>query len=141
LRLNRIKQDYVEMTTNFKWDLGVRLKHQVKAGDVEAVADRLPKAVAYVQKHAVEGVTRADVAELIGCSQGHVSRLFSDVLGKHFKEFVLECRIDQAKELLVDTDDKIIDVAFYSGFEDPNYFGTCFKRLTGVTPGQSFYYP
>jgi len=213
------------MTTNFKWDLGVRLTHQVKAGDVEAVgettteifnnivasgsgkldevklrihralgmatraaydagaaprqliaardrtlesilkarsvkrlmtvavnearhiatlvgaerdavADRLPKAVAYVKKHAVEGVTRADIAKLMDCSQGHVSRLFSDVLGKHFKEFVLECRIDQAKKLLLSGDDKIIDVAFYSGFEDPNYFGTCFKRITGVTPGQ-----
>ncbi len=100
------------------------------------VAERLPHAIKYVHEHAAEGVSRADVADVLGCSVSHVSRIFSKVLGKHFKDFVLECRIDKAKQLLTETDDKIIDIAFAIGFSAPNYFGSCFKRLTGVTPGQ-----
>ncbi len=102
----------------------------------DTIAERLPEAVKFIQEHAIDHVTRADVADVLGCSPRHVSRLFSQVLGKHFKEFVLECRIDKAKQLLAETDDKIIDIAFSAGFGDSNYFGTCFKRLTGVTPGQ-----
>ena len=102
----------------------------------ETVEKCLPQAVAYVREHATDGVTRADVADILDCSPRHVSRLFSRVLGKHFKEFVLECRIDKSKQRLTNTNDKIIDIALAMGFSDQNYFSTCFKRLTGVTPGQ-----
>ena len=102
----------------------------------DAIAERLPEAVKFIQEHATDGVTRSDVADILDCSPRHVSRLFSRVLGKHFKEFVLECRIDKSKQLLTNTDDKIVDIALAMGFSDQNYFGACFKRLTGVTPGQ-----
>ena len=98
------------------------------------VEENLPQAMEYVREHATDGVSRADVADILGCSEDHVSRLFSQVLGKNFRDVVLECRIEKAKQLLTETDDKIIDIAFAAGFCDQSYFAACFKRLTGVTP-------
>lgn len=98
------------------------------------VEENLPQAMKYIHEHATDGVSRADVADILGCSEDHVSRLFSQVLGKNFRDVVLECRIEKAKHFLTETDDKIIDIAFATGFCDQSYFAACFKRLTGVTP-------
>ena len=45
-------------------------------------------------------------------------------------------RFDKARKLLLDTDFKIIDVAFASGYADPAHFTRAFRRIAGVTPRQ-----
>jgi AraC-like DNA-binding protein len=81
-----------------------------------------------------EGTTAlADVAEIAGVSTrtlqrklAHVGLTYSDLLGT--------VRYEHASRLLRDTDCRIIDVAFSSGYTDPAHFSRAFRRMTGVTP-------
>ena len=81
-----------------------------------------------------EGTTAlADVAEIAGISTrtlqrklAHVGLTYSDLLGT--------VRYEHASRLLRDTDCRIIDVAFSSGYTDPAHFSRAFRRMTGVTP-------
>ncbi len=43
-------------------------------------------------------------------------------------------RIERAKELLLNTDEKIVDISQMVGIENPNHFIRLFKEKTGVTP-------
>lgn len=94
------------------------------------------KAFQYIRTHCLEPVSRDAVAAVVGCSPSHLSRLFTRATGRTFKECVLECRMEKAKELLERTGRKVIDIALDLGYGDPNYFSSTFKRVTGVTPTQ-----
>ena len=45
-------------------------------------------------------------------------------------------RVEEAKRLLNNTDDSLLDIAIGVGFDNQSYFTSVFKKLTGLTPGQ-----
>ena len=49
-------------------------------------------------------------------------------------QYLNKIRIDKAKELLLDTDDKIVEISQSVGIENTNHFIRLFKEKTGVTP-------
>ena len=51
-------------------------------------------------------------------------------------QFMLELRVERAKELLAFTDKSIAEIAEASGFSDQNYFARIFKRFTDISPTQ-----
>lgn len=75
------------------------------------------------------------VAEDLGISPGYLSALMKKHTGRNFTEYITYVRIQNAKQLLQKTDDKIYSVALATGFTDQYYFSRIFKRVTGVTPG------
>ncbi len=50
----------------------------------------------------------------------------------NFVEYLTECRMEKAKQLAV-TNKKMFAVANEVGIPDPNYFGRCFKKYTGLS--------
>jgi len=99
-------------------------------------AKRLCDAINFICDHCNEEFTCDRVASAVGCSRSYLSALFSRMTGHTFKETVLKYRMEKAKYLLSQSDMKITNIAFEAGYHDPNYFGTTFKRITGVTPGR-----
>ena len=51
-------------------------------------------------------------------------------------DLVETARYEVASKLLRDTDSKIIDIAFSSGYADPAHFTRAFRRISGITPRQ-----
>ena len=49
-------------------------------------------------------------------------------------EYINRLRINQAKELLTNTDMSVFEIAEAVGFSDQNYFGRVFKKQTGTSP-------
>ncbi len=76
------------------------------------------------------------VAERIGLNENYLSRLFKKELGISFIDYVSRIRLENAKELLKDSNTKIKDISGKVGFSDSHYFGIWFKDNTGVTPSQ-----
>lgn len=90
-------------------------------------------AVAYIAGHFDQGVKRDMLARLCHLSPSEFSRVFRREQGMTFEHFLLEYRIAQSRELLVEPDATIAQVAYACGFRDPSYFSRTFHRLVGVT--------
>lgn len=74
-----------------------------------------------------------DAAKHVNVSPSHLSKVFSQETGKTFIEFLMETRIRKAMELLLSTNAKSYEIAFRVGYQDPHYFSSVFKRMTGMT--------
>nr|WP_319520930.1 response regulator [uncultured Sphaerochaeta sp.] len=73
------------------------------------------------------------------CNQNNIntsffSSQFHQISGFTFQEYLINTRIEKAKYLLSETDDKIGTIATLCGFSDQQYFSKTFKRITGYTP-------
>ena len=73
------------------------------------------------------------VASLMGTSVRTLARRLSDH-GLTYRALVDEVRLEAAKDLLVDTDARIGDVARSVGFDDPAHFSRMFRRIGGLSP-------
>jgi AraC-like DNA-binding protein len=89
----------------------------------------------YVQAHYTQTtITVVDVAKAVGVSQSRLYRSFQSVLGKSAKDYLTECRVEKACELLRDTDLSIRVIANAVGFDTPHCFSVMFIRQQGVSP-------
>ena len=77
----------------------------------------------------------AVVAEMAGVSARTFQRKLSH-LGLAYSDILDTVRYENASKLLRDTEAKIIDVSFSSGYTDPAHFSRAFRRISGVTPRQ-----
>ncbi|MEO0708429.1 MAG: helix-turn-helix transcriptional regulator, partial [Cyanobacteria bacterium J06649_5] len=71
---------------------------------------------------------------LLDMSQFHFSRLFKQSLGISPYQYLLQQRVECAKQLLKNTDRLITDIAFTCGFNSHSHLSKQFKQLTGMTP-------
>lgn len=89
----------------------------------------------FVDTHFMESeLCLTAAADHIGASIYAVSRLFKEITGKGFKDYVTEKRLEHGHMLLTTTSKSILDIATESGFENSNYFATVFKQKYGMPP-------
>jgi len=78
--------------------------------------------------------TLNELASLSGISRTYFSYLFKEVMGIKLQRYLVEARLNKARDLLSNIDLKIKEIAFEAGFSDPNYFCRTFKKNTGLSP-------
>jgi hemolysin activation/secretion protein len=76
------------------------------------------------------------LAELCGLSARHFNRLFRLHFGVSPRSKQIELRLQKARQLLSATDDKIVNIAYESGFRNLGLFNELFKRHVGMTPSE-----
>jgi len=69
-------------------------------------------------------------------SESYFSRLFKQVTGKKFIDYLTEKRIAEAKQLMRETSLRTYEVAQAVGYHDQRYFSQVFKKATGCTPSE-----
>jgi signal transduction histidine kinase/AraC-like DNA-binding protein/DNA-binding LacI/PurR family transcriptional regulator len=92
------------------------------------------RTIAYLQQNHDHSLSRREIADAIGVSKNHLTRIFGRELGITPWEYLNRYRIKQAKELLTHTSDSITSVALQVGFNDPAYFSRVFRRQVGLSP-------
>jgi AraC family transcriptional regulator len=88
----------------------------------------------YIHEHLDQDIKLADLAGLIGMSQFHFSHLFKQSLGTSPYQYLLQQRIELAKQLLKQTKRSIMDIALECGFNSHSHLSKQFRQLTGMTP-------
>lgn len=84
----------------------------------------------------VDGAELDGTAAQLGISPSYLSRIFSEVDGKRFTQYLSDLRIEQAKRLLADESKLVRDVGQEVGFLTVQNFMRVFKSKTGVTPSE-----
>ena len=74
------------------------------------------------------------IAELVHFNPSYLSRLFKKVANISISDYIMECKLVQAKHLLKDSDTKIHDIAESLGYTSQSNFTRVFKKATGMTP-------
>lgn len=88
----------------------------------------------YVSQHYAEDITLDQVAQMVELSRTYVCGLFKKEMGVNLTNYIMNYRIDKAKELLRDTNLKSYEIAGRVGFFDESYFSRTFKKVTGQSP-------
>jgi AraC-like DNA-binding protein len=97
---------------------------------------RLKEAMDYVEKHYQDDLSLEKLAPGLGLSISSTSRLFSEIGGISFVNYLKEVRMNQARKCLAETFNPIARIAQECGFNDASYFCKVFKSYTGLTPTQ-----
>jgi len=94
----------------------------------------IERALGFIRENLEKPLTLEEIAKESGMSKYHFSRVFKASAGRSFKKYLIEKRIDRAKNLLANEDLNITEVCFSVGFNDLAYFDRIFKRREGITP-------
>jgi AraC-like DNA-binding protein len=93
-------------------------------------------AIYYVEQNFHGKIKGEEIAQLCGLSLFRFSRVFKDVFGLTFRDYLLTYRLKEACRLLENRSATVADVAFAVGFHDPSYFTRIFKHRVGVAPSE-----
>lgn len=96
----------------------------------------LQKAMLYIDQHFRNSIDQKDVAQRCGMTPFRFCRLFKEVYGLGFMEYILRKRMDFAKDLLNNSQMPITSIGYEAGFKDPSYFARAFKQCIGCTPSE-----
>lgn len=88
----------------------------------------------YIWDSIGETITLNGLSEMVYFSPAYLSRTFKSTAGVTITEYLTHARIEKAKQLLLESNMKVQDIAERVGINAPAYFGRLFKRETGVTP-------
>jgi AraC family transcriptional regulator len=109
-------------------------KPQIPIYEGELPHRQLLQVLEYIDVHLHQEIQLANLAQLLEMSQFHFSHLFKQSIGMAPYQYVLQQRIERAKQLLKQTDHSIVDIAFSCGFSSHSHLSQQFRQHTGMTP-------
>lgn len=112
--LNLIKSIY--STDNFRYSQSIR------------------EAIRYIHQNYNRDISLNEVAQYIYRSPEYLSRLFKAETGEKFSSYLTVYRLNKAKDLLLNTDMKIYEIADAVGYTTPSYFSKMYREYMGVAP-------
>jgi AraC-like DNA-binding protein/mannose-6-phosphate isomerase-like protein (cupin superfamily) len=97
---------------------------------------RLRSALDYVAKHYDEAISVSDMATMCHMSYSYFSRIFKQVVGQSFSDYVNFVRLSRAEHFLMSSQMSITEVALCVGYTTTSYFIDLFKKTHHMTPLQ-----
>lgn len=97
---------------------------------------KLRQVVDYINAHLDQNLGLASLAELVQMSHYHFGRLFKQSTGVTPYQYLIECRLERTKSLLVNTDLSIAQIAKRTGFSSHSHLTRLFCKHLSVTPHQ-----
>ena len=96
--------------------------------------DDLKKVLNYIDRNIKRGVTLDMAAAYVGMSASYFSKFFKKYMGINFITYVTDRKIEAAKDMLINTDRPVVNIAYDLSYSETNYFSKTFKKKVGVTP-------
>ena len=94
---------------------------------------RINKCKDFIFSHLHDRITLEDLAVEADCNPNYLSQLFKECEGISISGYILQEKINRAKNLLIYSDYSYIEIATYLGFSSQSHLGTQFKKHTGYT--------
>ncbi len=94
------------------------------------------RAIDFVEDNLREEIAVADMADAAGYSLYHFCRTFNSLVHHTPYDYLMRRRLSESARELVETDKRIVDIAFDYRFNSPETYSRAFKRMFGVQPSQ-----
>jgi len=125
VRMLSVFSQHLAMVSN---QLVVRQEHPEPA--------MVTRAKEFIEDHQAEDLSLTDVARAVNASTFYFCKVFKKSTGINFTDYVSRVRIEKAKNLALNPNLRISEIAFEVGFQSLTHFNRVFKRITGMSPTQ-----
>jgi transcriptional regulator GlxA family with amidase domain len=95
---------------------------------------KLSQVIQMMEGNIEDPMSPADLADEVGMSTRQLERLFRRYLNRSPKRYYMELRLQKARNLLMQTDMSVINVALACGFASPSHFSKCYRSHYNTTP-------
>jgi len=123
----------VKMLTIFAQHLAI-LSNQVFIQQENAEPPVIKRAREYIHEHQAEELSLNQVAKAVNMSTFYFCKMFKKVAGINFTDYVARVRIEKSKNLLLNPNLRVSEIAFEVGFQSLTHFNRVFKKLLGQSP-------
>ena len=103
---------------------------------LQANYSKLKTALYHIQNSYAQNITIKEMSDLCGFSESHFMKLFKELTGMSFTAYLINYRLELSAKQLMETDQKIIDIAANCGFNNHSYFTRSFLKKYGLTPAK-----
>jgi AraC-like DNA-binding protein len=92
------------------------------------------KARKFIEEHSGEELSLSKLAKAVNISANHLSEKFKQVTRVKFVDYVAQIRFEKACDLLLNSNRRISEIAFATGFQSLSQFNRVFRKLAGKSP-------
>ncbi len=110
------------------------LSNQVVLQQDNAEPPVITRAKEYIQDHQTEHLRLGHVAKAVNSSTFYFCKMFKKVTGINFTDYLSRVRIEKAKNLLLNPNLRVSEIAFEVGFQSLTHFNRVFKKILGQSP-------
>jgi AraC-like DNA-binding protein len=133
----------IELLESFSDEKMAKINLQLKANGIEIVENQKSVLVQKVKDLIVEMVKNEEpisvkssiyISEKLNHSYGYLSNLFSEITYSSIENFIIIQKIELAKELIINSEMNLTEIAFRLNYSSVAHLSTQFKNTTGITP-------
>jgi AraC-like DNA-binding protein len=125
----------VKLLTIFAEHLAI-LSNQILIQRDNAEPPIITKAKEFIREHHTEDLSLPQVAQFAHANRFHFCRMFKRATGLNFTQFLSRVRIESSKNLLINPQLRVSEIAYEVGFQSLTHFNRVFQKLLGQSPTQ-----
>ncbi|HTL17900.1 MAG TPA: helix-turn-helix domain-containing protein [Patescibacteria group bacterium] len=129
----RQHESAVKLLTIFAQHLAI-LSNQILVRQENAEPPVITKAKKFIEEHQTEDISLSDVAKAVNTSSFYFCKMFRKITGINFTDYLARLRIERAKNLLLNPNLRVSEIAYEVGFQSLTHFNRVFKRILGQSP-------
>lgn len=103
---------------------------------VEKSSTVVTKTKRYIEEHYAEDLSRNKLAEMVFLNEDYLTRIFKKQMDISLSNFILQTRLNAAKDMLKNTTDAVNNVASAVGYPNYSHFSRLFKKSVGCSPNE-----
>ena len=126
-------ESMVNLLTIFAQHLSL-ISNQVLVKQENAEPPTITRAKSFIKEHQTEDLSLGDVAKAVNTSTFYFCKMFKKVTGINFTDYLSRIRIEKSKNLLLNPNLRVSEIAFAVGFQSLTHFNRVFKKILGQSP-------
>ena len=123
-----VKNMFLRLMLSMRLDLSPK--------DVQMDEDVVRKIRHYIDTNYEKDISLTTLSKHFFISKYQISRLFKKQFEINYSDYILKVRMEAAEMMLMNSKEKIDDIARRSGFEETSYFSRVFSKYFGMSPGE-----
>lgn len=124
----------VNEISNTMYDDYIQRVYKLKIS--KGISSQIQKSCDHISLHLNEKLDIKKLAKKVGYTDYYFTKKFKEETGFNIKDYVMNKKIERAKDLLKQHNKSILDISEELGFNSQSYFGHVFKSHTGMSPGE-----